>query len=87
MQNDSDPQLANLLMVTDLLATCAFGESAGVDAVCCTIYSEDELIDIICSDKIAINRKRPFMKLLVWVYMNVHGDKAEEISYHYRKNR
>jgi RAB protein geranylgeranyltransferase component A len=74
-------------MITDLLAACAYGESAGVDAICCTIYTEEELIEIISSDSISIYRKRPFMKLLVWVYMNVHGDKAEERSYHYRKNR
>ena len=73
-------------MITDLLAACAFGESAGVDAICCTIYSEEELIDIISSDSISIYCKRPFMKLLVWVYMNVHGDKAEERSYRYSRN-
>ena len=74
-------------MLTDLLATCAYGESAGVDAICCTIYSEDELIDIISSQEISLYRKRPFMKLLVWVYMNVHGDKAEERSYYYVRNK
>ena len=86
LQSVSDPRVANLLMITDLLATCAFGENTGVDSVCCTIYSESELIDIISSDEIPIYRKRPFMKLLVWVYMNVRGNKAEEQSYFYRKN-
>jgi len=73
-------------MLTDLLAACAYGDSDVVDAICCTIYSEEELMEIISSDAISIYRKRPFMKLLVWVYMNVHGDKAEKRSYYYRKN-
>ena len=70
-------------MVTDLLATCAIGENTGVDSICCTIYSESELIEIISSDEISVYRKRPFMKLLVWVYMNVQDD--ERASF-YRKN-
>ncbi len=74
-------------MITDLLATCAYGDNAGIDAICCTIYTEEELIEIISSEDISIYRKRPFMKLLVWVYMNVHGDKAEERSGSYRKNK
>ncbi len=74
-------------MITDLLATCAYGDNAGIDAICCTIYTEEELIDIINNEHIGIYRKRPFMKLLVWVYMNVHGKKAAEKSYYYRRNR
>ena len=74
-------------MITDLLATCAYGDNAGIDAICCTIYTEEELIEIISSEDISIYRKCPFMKLLVWVYMNVHGDKAEERSQFYRRNR
>ena len=73
-------------MITDLLATCAFGENTGVDSVCCTIYSESELIEIISSDEIPIYCKRPFMKLLVWVYMNVRGKKAGEQSEKYMRN-
>ena len=74
-------------MITDLLATCAYGDNTGVDSVCCTIYSEEELVEIISSSEISLYRKRPFMKLLVWVYMNVHGDKADERSYYYRRNK
>ena len=74
-------------MITDLLATCAYGDNAGIDAICCTIYTEEELIEIISSEDISLYRKRPFMKLLVWVYMDVHGDKAVERSQFYRTNR
>ena len=73
-------------MITDLLASCAYGDNTGVDSVCCTIYSEEELVEIISSKEISLYRKRPFMKLLVWVYMNVHGDKADERSYFYKSN-
>ena len=68
-------------MITDLLATCAYGDNTGVDSVCCTIYSEEELVEIISSDEISIYRKRPFMKLLVWVYMNVHREEVESSYY------
>ncbi len=73
-------------MITNLLGTCAYGDNAGIDAICCTIYTEEELIEIISSNEISIYRKSPFMKLLVWVYMNVHGSKADELSGSYRKN-
>ncbi len=74
-------------MITDLLATCAYGDNPGIDAICCTIYTEEELIEIISSETISIYRKLPFMKLLVYVYMDVHGDKAEEKSNFYRRNK
>ena len=73
-------------MITDLLATCAYGENKGVESTCCTIYSEEELFDIITSQDIQIYRKRPFMRFLVWVYMNVQGDMEEEKSVLYAKN-
>ena len=72
-------------MVTDLLASCAQGENSGVDSICCTILSESELIDIITSSEISIYRKRPFMKFLVWVYMNSVGVKQK--SKFYRTNK
>ena len=65
-------------MISDLLATCAYGDNAGIDAICCTIYTEEELIEIISSDKISIYRKRPFMKLLVWVYLTAQGARATD---------
>ena len=75
-------------MITDLLATCAYGELQGVvESICCTIFSEDELIQIISSPKINIYRKRPFMKFLVWVYMNAQGDLTRQRANLYVKNR
>ena len=74
-------------MVTDLLATCARGNTRGIDTICCTIFSEDELIEIISSNEINIYRKRPFMKFLVSVYMDAHGDRVVKKSEYYEKNR
>ncbi len=73
-------------MIADLLATCAIGDNEVIDSICCTIYGEKELIDIISNKEISIYRKRPFMKLLVWVHMTVQGTEAEEKYSFYRNN-
>ncbi len=75
------------MMITDLLATCAYGDNEGVDSICCTIFSEDELIEIVTHDAINIYRKRPFMKYLVNVYMSISGDKARKMAKFYTKNK
>ena len=75
----------NLLMIADFLATCAIGDNEVIDSICRTIYGEEELISIVSDPKIAIYRKRPFMKLLVWVYMtHIHAKKR---SCFYMNNR
>ncbi len=83
-ETDENPQLQLLLMMTDLLASCAEGENSGTESVCCTIYTMEELIKIIRHDGITLYRKRPFTRFLVWVYMNVGKEriskKAQEIS-------
>ena len=72
-------------MITDLLATCAYGENKGVESTCCTIYSEEELFEIITSQGISIYQKRPFMRFLVWVYLDVEGDMEDGKSMLYAK--
>ena len=74
-------------MITDLLATCAYGDNAEADSVCCTIFSEDELIEIISHDNINIYRKRPFMKFLISVYMNVQGEQIKKKAGFYSSNK
>ena len=83
-QDTSDPRLINLLMLADFLATCAIGDNEVIDSICRTIYGEEELIDIISNGGIALYRKRPFMKLLVWVYMT--HIPAKKRSSFYRNN-
>ena len=78
-------------MMTDLLATCAYGDNTGLQSTWCTIYSEDELIEIISSSQISLYSKRPFMKFLVWVYLNLKEDDddkfAAERAKFYRTNK
>ncbi len=73
-------------MVTDLLASCARGDS-GVVTICFTIFDQDELIEIITHSEINIYRKRPFMTFLVSVYMDAQGDEIVERSEFYGNNR
>lgn len=87
LQDDSDPRLINLLMIADLLATCAIGDNEVINSICCTIYGEKELIEIIADKKICLYRKRPFMKLLVGVYMTVLGTDAEEKCTFFKTNK
>lgn len=56
-------------MIVDLLATAAFGKNQEVQSICCTLFSEEELVEIISKKEISIYCKRPFMKFLVSVYM------------------
>ena len=74
-------------MITDLLATCAYGGNNAVESLCCTIYSEEELIEIISSKQISLYRKRPFLKLLVWVFMKVCGRLSDERLKSYLRNK
>ena len=66
-------------MVADLLAACALGENAGAESVCCTVFSIDELLSIICNEDISIYCKRPFMKFLVSVYMEERRKKKPQL--------
>ena len=67
---NDNPRLQLLLMMTDLLASCAEGENSGTESICRTVYSLEELTEIISDDGIALYRKRPFTRFLVWVYIN-----------------
>lgn len=73
---DQNVKLQLLLMMTDLLSSCAEGENSGTESVCCTVYSLEELVEILGHDDIPLYRKRPFTRFLVWVYMNSGMEKA-----------
>ena len=66
-------------MITDLLATCAFGENAGAESVCCTVFTLEELLKIIGNEDINIYRKLPFMRFLIMVYMEEKGKKKSQL--------
>lgn len=65
-------------MMTDLLASCAEGENSGTESICCTVYSLEELLEILGHDAIPLYRKRPFIRFVVWVYMKSGRERAIE---------
>ncbi|XP_019851941.1 PREDICTED: inositol 1,4,5-trisphosphate receptor type 3-like [Amphimedon queenslandica] len=71
--DDDSPQLQLLLNVTDMLAACAEGKHRFIESVCQNILSIDELINIMTSN-LPPNRKRPFVRFLIWVYMVTQED-------------
>ena len=73
-KDDSD-DLNLLISLTDLLASCSEGENLFIESVCQTIFSIDELLEIIRCEFIVAERKRPFARFLVSVYLATASDK------------
>jgi len=63
--------------MTDLLASCSEGKNLFIESVCQTVYSVDELLMILKEPQLHPERKRPFSRFLVWVYMNTGRDKFQ----------
>ena len=63
--------------MTDLLATCCEGENVFIESVCQTVYSMEELLNILRELHLTPERKRPFARFLVWVYINTGGNKVQ----------
>ena len=63
--------------MTDLLATCCEGENLFIESVCQSVYSVEELLNILKESHLPPEHKRPFARFLVWVYMNTGGDKNQ----------
>ena len=72
---DDNDDLCLLLSITDLLASCSEGENLFIESVCQTVFSVDELLDIISCDYVVPERKRPFARFLVSVYLATASDK------------
>ncbi|CAH1239566.1 ITPR1 [Branchiostoma lanceolatum] len=70
-QNIGD--LRYMMGMVNVLATCAEGENRFIESICQTIFSVDELFQILTNDKIDNNLKRPFLRFLLWVYLNTAG--------------
>ena len=77
LQDHETPDLRLLLAMTDLLASCSEGENLFIESVCQTVYSVEELLEILQNPYLPPERKRPFARFLVWVYMNTEGDKMQ----------
>jgi len=76
-----------LLLITDLLATSAFGENSSALSICCTIFTEEELVEIISCPEIDYYCKRPFLKFFTWVYANLQGSQKDKQYKSYSLNR
>ena len=63
--------------MTDLLATCCEGENVFIESVCQSVYAVEELLNILKEPYLPLERKRPFARFLVWVYMNTGGSKIQ----------
>ena len=77
-----DPDLSLLLAMTDLLASCAEGENLFIESVCQKIFSVEELLTVLNSPRLLSERKRPFARFLVSVYMNTASDKHSSGAAH-----
>ena len=56
------------------------GENRFIESICQTIFSVDELLDIIISKDIDNNLKRSYLRFLLWVYLNTAGGMIESGS-------
>lgn len=49
------------------------GENRFIESICQTIFSIDELLAIVTDENIDNNLKRPYLRFLLWVYLNTAG--------------
>ncbi|OAF64651.1 hypothetical protein A3Q56_07636 [Intoshia linei] len=75
-----DEQEKNYLIeMVDLLATCAEGENRFIESICQTIFSVDDLLNILVDTDIKNYKKLSFMRFLQWVYLNT-ADKVISLA-------
>ncbi len=84
---DEDSDLQLLLAMTDLLASCSEGENPFIDSVCQTVYTVEELLQILSNPVLPPDRKRPFARFLVCVYMNTDRYKQKIKSSEFTDNK
>ncbi len=53
------------------------GENRFIESVCQTIFSMDDLVAILNDATVNNNLKRPFLRFLLWVYLNTAGSLVE----------
>ena len=53
------------------------GENRFIESVCQTIFSIDDLAEVLNDNTINNNLKRPFLRFLLWVYLNTAGNMVE----------
>ena len=53
------------------------GENRFIESICQTIFTVPELLDLLNDKKVDSNLKKPFLRFLLWVYMNTAGGMIE----------
>eukprot|EP00055_Hartaetosiga_balthica_P014270 m.77659 g.77659 ORF g.77659 m.77659 type:complete len:2539 (+) comp8548_c0_seq6:41-7657(+) len=56
--------------LVSLLASCAEGENKYIESMCQTIFSVDELIEVLADPFIEIHAKGVYIQFFLWVYLN-----------------
>ncbi|XP_023930445.1 inositol 1,4,5-trisphosphate receptor type 3 [Lingula anatina] len=77
LTGERNKEMIYLLALVDLLATCSEGENRFIESICQTIFSVNELLDIITDPKINNHRRRPYLRFLLWVYVNTASSLIE----------
>ena len=65
-----------MLLVTDLLASCAEGSNGNSESVCCTVFVIEEVLQVIVNPDVKLYRKIPYARFLVWAYLTVDQTKG-----------
>ncbi|XP_067668084.1 inositol 1,4,5-trisphosphate-gated calcium channel ITPR2-like [Haliotis asinina] len=75
--SSASEELNYLIAMVDLLATCAEGENRFIESICQTIFKIPDLLKVLNNNMINNNLKRPFLRFLLWVYMNTASGMIE----------
>eukprot|EP00054_Salpingoeca_dolichothecata_P021398 m.136903 g.136903 ORF g.136903 m.136903 type:complete len:2486 (+) comp23973_c0_seq1:94-7551(+) len=63
--------------IVDLLATLAEGENRFIESVCQTIFSIEDVLQVLTHRSIPLPRKIPYLRFLLWVYLNTASGSVE----------
>ncbi|OAF68196.1 hypothetical protein A3Q56_04063, partial [Intoshia linei] len=74
LKGDNKQEKMYLVELIDLLATCAEGENKFIESICQTIFTVDDILNILLDPDIKNYIKMPFIRFLQWVYLNTADD-------------
>ena len=69
-----------------MLATCCEGDNRFIHSMCQNIFDVDDLFEVLLHPDIGMMFKRPYMRFLLWAYMNaeINAYKVADIGYEKR---
>ncbi|KAK6195492.1 hypothetical protein SNE40_000911 [Patella caerulea] len=77
LESRNTQELDYMTSMVDLLATCAEGENSFIESICQTIFKINDILDVLINKNIGDNVKKPFLRFLLWVYMNTASGMIE----------